>query len=289
MNIMKIKKYASFFFVNIAIILYGIDNITDTIPKEIAVIGGGFSGMMSALILAKQGFAVTIYEQNDHLGGRLFPIVNNYNDFIDEDNNISISNSTTDYFKEPDFKPNNIMIGPSWYWMDEIIESTLNNVGNYTIYSYVYLNKNPVNYRVFVDTYHSDDTYHSYDKPFLNKGYRDISNANFFDNIVYKNDQIILTQCMFDHWLKNDYSSLKSFLYETNLFCNVENSSKTSGLSEKMFTSYGKYLDNYFVNLDDEAKALMKWPYIFLGLNPNKDSSIFSFIPFISLLVSFLI
>lgn len=39
--------------------------------RSVAVIGGGLSGMSAAAALAERGFAVTIYERNDHLGGKL--------------------------------------------------------------------------------------------------------------------------------------------------------------------------------------------------------------------------
>ena len=38
-------------------------------PKNIAVIGGGIGGMESAILLAKRGHSVTLYEKNDKLGG----------------------------------------------------------------------------------------------------------------------------------------------------------------------------------------------------------------------------
>ncbi|MBE6991830.1 MAG: FAD-binding protein [Ruminococcaceae bacterium] len=45
-----------------------------TVPdrkKKIAVVGGGVGGMESALLLAKRGHDVTLYEKEDHLGGLL--------------------------------------------------------------------------------------------------------------------------------------------------------------------------------------------------------------------------
>lgn len=37
--------------------------------QSVAVIGGGISGMQAAILLSQKGFSVTIYEQNDYLGG----------------------------------------------------------------------------------------------------------------------------------------------------------------------------------------------------------------------------
>lgn len=40
-------------------------------PKKVAIIGGGVSGMECALVAAKKGHEVTLYEASDHLGGQL--------------------------------------------------------------------------------------------------------------------------------------------------------------------------------------------------------------------------
>ena len=40
-------------------------------PKNFAIIGGGIAGMDAAIILAKRGHSVTIYEKSGHLGGFL--------------------------------------------------------------------------------------------------------------------------------------------------------------------------------------------------------------------------
>ncbi|MGL5917324.1 MAG: FAD-dependent oxidoreductase, partial [Culicoidibacterales bacterium] len=39
--------------------------------SHVAIIGGGIAGMMSALILEKKGYDVTIFEKKEQLGGRL--------------------------------------------------------------------------------------------------------------------------------------------------------------------------------------------------------------------------
>ena len=38
--------------------------------KHVIVIGAGPGGLTSAMILAKRGFAVTVYEKDDQVGGR---------------------------------------------------------------------------------------------------------------------------------------------------------------------------------------------------------------------------
>lgn len=42
--------------------------------KKVIIIGGGLGGLSSAVTLANAGFDVHLFEQNDHLGGKLMPV-----------------------------------------------------------------------------------------------------------------------------------------------------------------------------------------------------------------------
>lgn len=68
--------------------------------KNIAVIGGGFSGLAAASYLAKAGYNVTIYEKNNTVGGR------------------------NRKFKDKGFT---FEMGPSWYWMPEVFDQYFEN------------------------------------------------------------------------------------------------------------------------------------------------------------------
>lgn len=63
--------------------------------KKVIVIGSGFSGLAAACCLAKEGFAVTVLEKNDCLGGR------------------------ARVFQAEGFT---FDMGPSWYWMPDVFE-----------------------------------------------------------------------------------------------------------------------------------------------------------------------
>jgi phytoene desaturase len=71
--------------------------------KKIAVIGSGFSGLSAAAYASKEGHEVHLFEKNSSIGGRArkFTTDNGY---------------TFD-------------MGPSWYWMPDIIESFFNDFG----------------------------------------------------------------------------------------------------------------------------------------------------------------
>ena len=46
-------------------------NLGNTLPKRIAVIGGGPAGIEAARTAAQRGHTVDLYEKEDHLGGVL--------------------------------------------------------------------------------------------------------------------------------------------------------------------------------------------------------------------------
>ncbi len=63
--------------------------------RNIVVIGGGFSGLASASILARDGYNVTLIEKNEQVGGRA--------------RSFNTQGFTFD-------------MGPSWYWMPDVFE-----------------------------------------------------------------------------------------------------------------------------------------------------------------------
>lgn len=63
--------------------------------QSVGIIGGGFGGLAAAALLAKDGFAVTVFEKNEQLGGR------------------------ASVLKKHGFT---FDMGPSWYLMPDVIE-----------------------------------------------------------------------------------------------------------------------------------------------------------------------
>ena len=54
----------------ISTLFYIFITISFMVSKKIVVIGAGFGGLSSAILLAKQGHQVTVVEKNDKVGGR---------------------------------------------------------------------------------------------------------------------------------------------------------------------------------------------------------------------------
>lgn len=73
--------------------------------KRVSIIGSGIAGMSAASVLAKEGFEVTVFEKNDHPGGRMM------------------------WFSEAGFK---FDMGPSWYLTPDLFENFFAQFGKTT-------------------------------------------------------------------------------------------------------------------------------------------------------------
>ncbi len=90
-------------------------------PKKIAIIGAGIAGLSAAASLAHRGFAVTVFEKNSSVGGR------------------------ARIFKEKGFT---FDMGPSWYWMPDVMEQFFKRFGEKASDHYELKRLDP-SYRVF--------------------------------------------------------------------------------------------------------------------------------------------
>ena len=91
--------------------------------KKVAVIGAGFAGLSAATCFADKGFNVTIFEKNDQPGGRAR---------ILEANGFKFD------------------MGPSWYWMPDVIERYFNRFQKSTTQYFDLLRLDP-SYQVIVE------------------------------------------------------------------------------------------------------------------------------------------
>ncbi len=73
--------------------------------SRISVIGSGFSGLAAACFAAKSGNSVTVFEKNEHIGGRARS------------------------YSEQGFM---FDMGPSWYWMPDIFDNFFEQFGKKT-------------------------------------------------------------------------------------------------------------------------------------------------------------
>ncbi|HSP39810.1 MAG TPA: phytoene desaturase family protein [Gillisia sp.] len=89
--------------------------------KQVSIIGSGFSSLAASCYLAQNGYAVTVYEKNETIGGR------------------------ARQFKKDGFI---FDMGPSWYWMPDVFERFFKDFGK-TPSDYYRLQKLNPAYKVF--------------------------------------------------------------------------------------------------------------------------------------------
>lgn len=203
--------------------------------KKIAVIGSGFSGLSAAAYTAKAGNEVHLFEKNDQPGGRArqFSTANGY--VFD--------------------------MGPSWYWMPDIIENFFADFGYKSSHFYQLVSLNPQFEMIFTDT-----------KIAVPKNYEELKQTveqietgaavqldRFIESAKYKYQvgmqEFVNKPCY--NWL--EFASPKIAV---------------SALKLDLLTNFRKYVSKYFKN--PKLQALMEFPVIFLGASPKNIPALYS-------------
>lgn len=203
--------------------------------KRVIIIGAGFSGISAASYLAKAGIEVFVLEKNNELGGRARKFTT--------DNGFTFD------------------MGPSWYWMPDVMESFFAEFGNNT--------------SDFFDLVPLDPQF----------------------EIVFKNESLNLPN-NFDEWLNifeskekgsanrlNDFMSNAHLKYEIsmqkfitkpchNWFEFMTPAIGKSVLKLNLFKNFRSYTNKYFIN--EHLRTIMEFPIIFLGASPNKIPALYS-------------
>ncbi|MGB0881962.1 MAG: phytoene desaturase family protein [Vicingaceae bacterium] len=203
--------------------------------KKIAVIGSGFSGLSSAAYLAKAGYDVHVFEKNNELGGRA--------------RKIEIEGFSFD-------------MGPSWYWMPDVMESFFNDFNSSTKVHFTLKKLSPSFNMVF-------DKNETISIP---KNYNDLK--DLFD-LIEPGSSIELDKFMYDAKKKYDISFSK-LIEKPGLsiseYLDYETIKESMNLS--LFSSYQKMVHQKFKN--PKLRALMEFPVLFLGAKPKNTPSLYS-------------
>lgn len=203
--------------------------------KKIAVIGSGFSGLSAAAYAAKAGNEVHVFEKHGQAGGRArqFTTENGY--VFD--------------------------MGPSWYWMPDIIENFFADFGYKASDFYELVSLNPQFEMIFSDA-----------KIAVPKNYEELKQTveqietgaalqldSFMESAKYKYQvgmqEFVNKPCY--NWL--EFASPKIAI---------------SALKLDLLTNFRKYVTKYFKN--PKLQALMEFPVIFLGASPKNIPALYS-------------
>lgn len=203
--------------------------------KKIGIIGSGFSGISAAAYLGAMGHQVSVFEKNDSIGGRArqFKTTNGY---------------TFD-------------MGPSWYWMPDIIENFFTDFNAKTSDYYSLISLNPQFEMVFEDEVIGiPEEYEDLRILFEKMESGAAQNLDrFMQEAKYKYEvgmqDFVNKPC--HSWL--EFVSLKI---------------AKSAFKLDLLTSFQAHVRRFFKN--EKLIALMEFPVIFLGAMPKDIPALYS-------------
>jgi len=203
--------------------------------KKIAIIGSGFSGISAAAYAARDGHEVHVFEKHDRPGGRARQF-----------------STTKGYVFD---------MGPSWYWMPDIIENFFHDFNYNTSDFFELVSLNPQFDMIFSDG-----------KMAIPENYEELK--KLFEE----------TEPGAGRQLDKFMGSAK-FKYEVGMqdfvnkpcynwaeFASVKIAK--SALKLDLLTNFRSYVSRYFRH--PKLKALMEFPVIFLGASPKNIPALYS-------------
>ena len=203
--------------------------------KKIAIIGSGFSGLSAASYLAKEGNEVYVFEKNNSVGGRARKFSTDEGYTFD--------------------------MGPSWYWMPDIIESFFEDFGRKSSDFYELIPLDPQFEMVFSDGVMNIPE--SYDEMIL-----------LFENME-KGAGKKLEEFMKDAQIKYEIG-MKEFVNKPchSWFEFISPKMAKNALKLDLLTNFSKFVRNYFKH--PKLIMLMEFPVIFLGAAPKNIPALYS-------------
>ena len=203
--------------------------------SKIAIIGSGFSGLSAAAYSAQKGHEVHVFEKNSSLGGRARKFVT--------DNGYTFD------------------MGPSWYWMPDIIENFFSDFGKKTSNFFELIPLNPQFEMVFSDR--NMQIPHDYEEM-----------KNLFES-TEKGAGKKLDEFMKDAQYKYEVG-MKDFVNKPchSWFEFVSPKIAKSALKLDLLSNFHKFVRKYFK--DPKLIMLMEFPVIFLGAAPKDIPALYS-------------
>lgn len=203
--------------------------------KKIAIIGSGFSGLSAAAYSAKSGHEVHVFEKNSSLGGRARQFTTDNGYVFD--------------------------MGPSWYWMPDVIEDFFKDFNRKTSDYYELVSLNPQFEMVFSDEILA-----------IPQDYSEMK--NLFESIE-KGAAKKLDEFMNDAQYKYEVG-MKDFVTKP---CHswlefVSPKIAKSALKLDLLSNFHRFVRKYFS--DPKLIMLMEFPVIFLGAAPKDIPALYS-------------
>lgn len=203
--------------------------------KKIAIIGSGFSGLSAAAYVAKDGNEVHVFEKHNQPGGRA-------RQFVSE------NGYTFD-------------MGPSWYWMADIIDDFFSDFGFKTVDFFELKNLDPQFEMVFSD-----------EKIAIPKSFEELK--KLFESIEKGSAQQLekfLTSARFKYEVgMKDFVNKPCYRWTEFMSPKIAR----NALKLDLLSNFRSYVSKYFSN--PKLRALMEFPVIFLGASPKEIPALYS-------------
>jgi len=204
--------------------------------KVVGIIGSGFSGLSAAAYLAKAGFEVHVFEQNESAGGR------------------ARSFSTPDGFS--------FDMGPSWYWMPDVFENFFADF-NSSAANHFELKKLDPSFSVVFNSNEIVDIPSSFEDLCL-----------LFESIE-KGAAKQLMRFMSDAEQKYSIAMSKLVHMPGLSVKELLNKEVLSGaLKLNLLTNFRSFVNSYFK--DERLRKIMEFPILFLGAKPQDTPALYS-------------
>lgn len=205
-----------------------------TLDKRVAVIGGGLAGLAAACCLTQHGCDVSLYEKNESTGGRA---------------------------RHFDHKGFVFDMGPSWYWMPEVMEQFFNRFGQ-SVSNYFNLVRLDPSYRIFF-----------HDGPLDVPASRVELDALF--ESLEPGSSPSLKKFLAEAKRKYD-TGMGKFVWKPSLGVAEYLSWELLGESFRLdlLSSVSSHVQKYFRN--EKIIQLLEFPVLFLGAKPSKTPALYT-------------
>lgn len=203
--------------------------------RAVSVIGGGFSGLAVATVLAQHGNKVTLFEKNAQTGGR------------------------ARLLREHGFS---FDMGPSWYWMPDVIEKYFNRFQKISSQYFDIMRLDP-SYQVIVENDHAIQIPASFD--LLKQTFENIERGSG------KKLEKFLLEARYKY-----ETGINEFVYKPSV--SIKEYADLRILKAlfrlDMFRSFSNHIRQYFKH--PHILQILEFPVLFLGAMPSKTPALYS-------------